>query len=67
MTLSSVFLSGAAQSPDLNPIQLFWDGIEREIHSIEVLRENLQELHDAIMSAWTGISKKGLHLLKSEA
>ncbi len=43
------------QSPDLNPIEHFWDVVEREIHIMDVQPTNLQQLRDAIMSIWTKI------------
>ncbi len=43
--------SRTPQSPDLNPIEHFWDVVEREIHIMDV------QLCDAIMSIWTKISK----------
>ncbi len=46
------------QSPDLNPIEHLWDVVEREIHIMDVLPKNLQQLRDAIMSIWTKISEE---------
>ncbi len=40
------------QSPDLNPIEHFWDVVEREICIMDVQPTNLQQLCDAIMSIW---------------
>ncbi len=40
------------QSPDLNPIEHFWDVVEREIHIMDAQLTNLQQLCDAIMSIW---------------
>ncbi len=54
------------QSPDLNPIEHFWDVVEREIHIMDVQPTNLQQLRDAIMSIWTKISEECLqHLVES--
>ncbi len=46
------------QSPDLNPIEHLWDVVEREIRIMDVQPTNLQQLHVAIMSIWTKISKE---------
>ncbi len=54
------------QSPDLNPIEHLWDGVEREIRIMGVQPTNLQQLRDAIMSIWTKISEECLqHLVES--
>ncbi len=51
------------QSPDLNPIEHFWDVVEREIH----IMTNLQQLRDAIMSIWTKISEECFqHIVESK-
>ncbi len=46
------------QSPNLNPIEHFWDVVEREICIIDVQPTNLQQLRDAIMSIRTKISEE---------
>ncbi len=46
------FLKWPPQSPDLNPIEHFWDVVEREIHIMDAQLTNLQQLRDAIMSIW---------------
>ncbi len=51
------------QSPDLNPIEHFWDVMEREIHIMDVQPTNLQQLRDAIMSIWTKISEECFNTL----
>ena len=43
------------QSPDLNPIEYLWDEMERVVRSMNVPPSNLQQLHDAIASAWNDI------------
>ncbi len=54
------------QSPDLNPIEHFWDVVEREVLIMDVQPTNLQQLRDAIMSIWTKISEECLqHLVES--
>ncbi len=54
------------QSPDLNPIEHFWDVVEREIHIMDVHPTNLQQLCDAIRSIWTKISEECFqHLVES--
>ncbi len=54
------------QSPDLNTIEHHWDGVEREIHIMDVQPTNLQQLCDAIMSIWTKISEECFqHLVES--
>ncbi len=54
------------QSPDLNPIEHFWDVVEREIHIMDVQPTNLQQLRDAIMSIWTKISEECFqHIVES--
>ncbi len=46
------------QSPDLNPIELHWDMVEREIRIMDVQPTYLQQLCDAFMSIWTKISEE---------
>ncbi len=54
------------QSPDLNPIEHFWDVVEREIRIMDVQPTNLQQLCDAIISIWTKISEEFFqHLVES--
>ena len=48
-------LEWPAQSPDLNPIEHLWDEMERAVYSMDVPWSNLQQLRDAIESAWTNI------------
>ena len=43
-------LQWPSQSSDLNPVEHLWDGVEQEIHSMNVQLTNLQKLRDAIMS-----------------
>ncbi len=43
------------QSPDLNPVEHFWDVVVREIHIMDEQPTNLHQLHDPIMSIWTNI------------
>ncbi len=52
------FLKWSPQSPDLNPIEHFWDVVEREIHIMDAQPKNLQQLRDAIMLIWTKISEE---------
>ncbi len=53
-------------SPDINPIEHFWDVVEREIRIMDVQPTNLQQLRDAIMSIWTKISDECFqHLVES--
>ncbi len=51
-------LKWSPSSPDLNPIEHFWDVVEWEIRSMAVQSTNLQQLRDAIMSIWTEISEE---------
>ncbi len=54
------------QSPDLNPIEHLCDVVEREIHIMDVLPTNLQQLRDAIMPMWNKISEECFqHLVES--
>ncbi len=54
------------QVRDLNPIEHLWDGVEWEIHIMDVQPTNLQQLHDAVMSIWTKISEECFqHLVES--
>ncbi len=54
------------QSPDLNPIEQFWDVVEWVIRIMDVQPTNLQQLRDAIMSIWTKISEECFqHLVES--
>ncbi len=46
------------ESPDLNPIEHFWDVVEWEICIIDVQSTNLQQLRDTILSIWTKISEE---------
>ncbi len=60
------FLNMTMSSLYLNPIEHLWDGVEREIHIMDVQPTNLQQLCDAIMSIWTNISEEGFkHLVES--
>ncbi len=52
------------QSPDLNPIEYFWDVVEREIRIRDVQPTNLQQLRDAIMSIWTNPCSSKVYLIK---
>ncbi len=54
----TTLLKWPPQSPDLNLIAHLWDGVEREIHIMDVQPTNLQQLCDAIMSIWTKISEE---------
>jgi len=45
------------QSPDLNPIEHFWDVVERELCALDVHPTNLHQLQDAILSILANISK----------
>jgi len=55
----------APQSPDLNPIELLWDVVEREL-VLDVHPTNLHQLQDAILSIWANISIKCFqHLAES--
>ena len=61
-----IVLQWPPQSPDLNPIELLWDVVERETRSMDVQPTNLQQLRDAVMSIWTKISEECLqNLVKS--
>ncbi len=54
------------QSSNLNPKELLWDVVEREIRIMDVQPTNLQQLRDAIMSIWTKISEECFqHLVES--
>jgi len=55
MPMSSLY-SNCLQSPNLNPIEQFWDVVEREIHIMDVQPINHRQLRDAVMSIWTIIS-----------
>lgn len=55
MTASSVNFECPGQSPDLNLIEYLWVEMERAVHSMNVPLSNLQQLRDAIASAWTNI------------
>ena len=48
-------LEWPGQSPDLNPIEHLWEEMEQAVRSKNVSLSNLQQLHDAIASAWTNI------------
>lgn len=50
--------SNSLQSPRLNPTELLWDVVEREIRIIDVQLTNLQQLRDAIASIWTKIPEE---------
>lgn len=53
------------ESLDPNPIEHIWDVAEQEIGIIDVQLTNLQQLHAAIMSMWTKISKECFQRLGS--
>lgn len=42
-------------SPDFNPVEHFWDAVEREFLIINVQLTSLQQLCDAVTSTWTKI------------
>jgi len=46
------------QSPDLNPIEHFWDVVEQELGALDVHSTNLHQLQDAILSIRANISKE---------
>ena len=50
-------MDGSALSPDLNPIELLWDEIERRIHLRHVLPATVQELTDAVLDAYNNIPR----------
>ncbi len=61
-----IILEWPPQSSDLNPIECVWNVVEQEIHIMDVQSTNLQQLHDAVMSIWTKISKECFqHLVES--
>ncbi len=46
------------QSPDLNPLEHFWDVVEREIRIMDEHPTNLQHLCEDIISIWTKMSEE---------
>jgi transposase len=56
-------LEWPGQSPDLNPIEHLWDEMKRAVPSMNVPLSNLQQLHDAIASAWINIPLDRFRLL----
>jgi len=61
-----ILLKWPPQSPDLNPIEHFWDVVEQEIRIMYMQPTNLQKLRDAIISVWTKISEECFqHLVES--
>jgi len=49
-TFSNNELTVLKWSPDLNPIELLWDVVERELRALDVHPTNLHQLQDAIQS-----------------
>ena len=45
-------LEWPGQSPDLNPIERLWYVMEGDVRSMNAPPSNLQQLRDAIVSAW---------------
>ena len=41
-----------AKSPDLNPIEHFWDFLKRDIRAANVRPQNVGELRQTIQQAW---------------
>ena len=59
-------LEWPAQFPDLNLIEHIWDEMKWAVHRMNVLLSNLQQLCDAIASAWTNIPvERFRHLVES--
>uniref|UniRef100_A0A8C5QEN2 Transposase n=1 Tax=Leptobrachium leishanense TaxID=445787 RepID=A0A8C5QEN2_9ANUR len=55
-----------ARSPDLNPIELFWDIMSRSIHQRHVAPQTVQELGDALVQVWEEIPQETIrHLIRS--
>lgn len=52
-----------SQSPDLNPIELLWDELDREVRKLR--SSNVEELWNNLQSCWTAISAQTLQNLIS--
>ena len=50
-------------SPDLNPIEHFWDMLQREISDVQPPPANLADLHQAIIQAWARIPQPAVNRL----
>ena len=50
-------------SPDLNPIEHFWDMLQREINDVQPPPANLADLHQAIIQAWARIPQPAVNRL----
>ncbi|KAK3536457.1 hypothetical protein QTP86_012613 [Hemibagrus guttatus] len=45
-------LTPPPNSPDLNPIQLLWDVLDKQVPSMEAPPHNLQDLKDLMLTSW---------------
>ncbi|KAK3560207.1 hypothetical protein QTP86_000776, partial [Hemibagrus guttatus] len=48
-------LTPPPNSPDLNPIQLLWDVLDKQVRSMQAPPYNLQDLKDLLLSSWCQI------------
>lgn len=52
-----------AVSPDLNPIEHFWDQLQREVNQVRPRPANAQDLQQAIVRAWGNIRPAAVNRL----
>ena len=52
-----------AYSPDLNPIEHCWDGLDRAVRKREVQPTTLNELEQALVQEWVALSQRYINKL----
>ena len=53
-----IYMDHAPQSPDLNPIELLWDQLDRRVRILQP--RNLNQLWEYLQTAWTNIGEDTL-------
>ena len=48
-------LTWPPNSPDLNPVELLWDVLDKQVQSMEAPPHNLQDLKDLLPTSWCQI------------
>lgn len=52
-------------SPDINPIEQLWDGLDKHIRFMEVLTCNLEHIKDLLLPSWSQIPRHTLRVVWS--